>query len=154
MLQHYLLATQAPPHTAQRNYAHKLFAHLRNRAEAVFHPRAVTLQLVVALQAVKLAVEQHPFAVARHILVWEVHFDVALQRAIIHKSVSPGLASGSLLLVQVGKLIIFQLCDSLVEYLLVRFVTQVGNESALLSAEQVARPAYVEVLHGYVDARA
>ena len=56
--------------------------------------------------------------------------------------------------IEVGKLVGLQLVHSFGQYLLIGFVTQVGNEAALLCAEHITRAANVEVLHGDVDAAA
>ena len=80
--------------------------------------------------------------------------EVALHRAIVHEEL-PTERAGLLDFVGVkfGKLIVLQFRHGLGQHFLVRFVTQVGHKSALLRAEQVARPTDVEVLHGDVDAR-
>ena len=48
--------------------------------------------------------------------------------------------------------LIVQFCHGLGQYLLVGFVSEVGNESALFGSQQVTGTTDVEVLHGNVYA--
>jgi len=47
-----------------------------------------------------------------------------------------------------------ELADGLVEYLLVGFKTYIGHKPALLTTQQVARTANIEIAHGYLEAAA
>lgn len=79
----------------------------------------------------------------------EIHLQVALHGTVIHKVIArDGLALCDLLRIEVLKLIVFQFGHGLGEDLLIGLVAQVLHESALLCSQEVARPAYVEVLHG------
>ena len=51
-----------------------------------------------------------------------------------------------MLLEQILELIILEFTNSLLEYLLIGLVTQISNESALLSTQQVTGTAYVKIL--------
>ena len=52
---------------------------------------------------------------------------------------------------EIGKLLILQLPDRLLQHLLVGLVPEVGDEAGLLRAEEVSCAPYVEVLHRYLD---
>ena len=49
------------------------------------------------------------------------------------------------------RLFIPQLHHSLIQNLHIRLITQVGNESRLLGAQQITRTANIQVLHGDMD---
>ena len=53
--------------------------------------------------------------------------------------------------IEVGKFVGLKLTYGFGQYLLISFVAQIGNKTALLRAEHITRTADVEVLHGNVD---
>ena len=126
---------------------------MRYGTEAVDESLAVSVELVVVVDVVELAVEQHTLCAARHIGIGEVHLEVALHGAVLHEGIACEVVALRYLLgVHVGKLVVLQFGDRLVEYLLIRLVAKVLHKSALLGTEQIARTADVEVLHGEVEA--
>ena len=128
---------------------------MRHSAEAVDESLAVSVERSVVADVVEFAVEQHTLRASRHVSVGEVHLEVALHGTVLHEGVAREMvASSHLLGIHIGELVVLQFGDSLVENLLISLVAKILHESALLGAKQVARTAYVEVLHGEIEAAA
>ena len=53
--------------------------------------------------------------------------------------------------IEVSKLVFFQLCNSLLEYLLVSIKANIIDKATLFAAEQVPCPTYLQVLHSDMD---
>ena len=93
----------------------------------------------------------------RHVTGGEHEFEVG-----VHDAVGDKLGAVTVLVIVVAatggkcgrKLLGTQFGNGLFEHTLVGFITQIGDESALLGTQQVASAADVQVLHGNLDAGA
>ena len=155
-LEEYTFNAQPTPHAAQGDNLEQLLALMRQSAETVFQPLAVGFDVAVEFQIVQLAVEEHALAAAGDIGVRKEQLEVALKRTVRDKlfATEARLPCGSLRVafVEGSKLVVLQFRDGLSKNLLIGLVAQVGDETALLSPEQIARAADVKVLHGDVYA--
>ena len=127
---------------------------MRNLAEAVFKLAAELHHVGFALHVVELLIQAYSLTLLRHIGCRKQKLHVALYGAVGHILWLIGVALCHCIVEGVGELLGAQLKHCLLEYSLVGFIAQVGNEAALFGSEQVAGSAYVEVLHGYVYAAA
>ena len=141
--------------TAKGDNPQQVFCLLRQRAETVYHTLAEPLHILVALHPVQFAVEKHALAACRHIVLAEVHRQVAIELAIIyHLRTLHDVTLAHLFGIEFVELFVAQFGDSLRENLLIGLVAEVGDEAALFGTQQIAGAADVEVLHGNVDATA
>ncbi len=148
------LYTQAARGASQGHDADEFACHLGNLAKSVHHALLEGLDLVIGLHVVEFAVERDALillgniACGKHQFQVGVHYAVGdkLGRVLLFASLGGGVHGRKLLGAQFG--------DSLFQDALIGLVAQVGDEAALLGAQQVARTANVEVLHGDLDARA
>ena len=153
VLEQNALDAEAAGQPAQGDDAHKFLAFGRNRAEPVFQPVAKIGKFLVRVQIVQLAVEKHALAASGDVALREKQLQVAVHRALVHE-IRAAAFFRMVRRIQVGELVGFQLVHGLRENLLVSFVTHVGNEAALLRAQEVSGSADVEVLQGYVESAA
>ena len=107
-------------------------------------------------EAIEFAVEAHALRAAGHILFGEERLDVALHVGFRHKllATQPAFLVAVFVGKEVVELVFLEFCHRLVEYLLVGFIAEVGDEAALFRSQHIARTTDVEVLHGDVDAAA
>ena len=153
-LEEYLFCTEALAETTERHYTNQFLALLRNLSETVFHTQAECLHVFIALQTVQFAIEEHALATAGYIIVGKRHLQIALQRALVHKVLTAQVVPlPNFLGIEVAELIILQFLHGLGQDFLIGFISQIGDETALLGPQQVARPTDVQVLHGDVDTR-
>ena len=115
-------------------------------------------------QTVEFAVEEHPLAGTRHIGFGEIGTEVAFDVAFCHERRTVHLFDrqrtlrrtdfGGFLFGRCSKFrhLIVKFGHGLGQYLLVGFVSEVGNESALFGSKQVTGTTDVKVLHGNVYA--
>ena len=114
LLEDELLAAQAAAKTAQENDHEEFFAFGRHGTETVFHTMAVGFEVAVGSDAVELAVEEHPLAAARNVIVGEIHLEVALDGAVINEVFAGEVfALFELFLIEVLELIVLKLVDGL-----------------------------------------
>ncbi len=110
------------------------------------------LKVEFALYAVELLVEAYAFALLRHIFGRKQQLHVAFDHAGSATNSCPSLESSGVRVSENSSF--FKFKHGLLQYALVGFVTEVGNESRLFGSEKVSGTPYVEVLHGDVDAAA
>ena len=126
---------------------------MRHLAKTVVHVLPKLFKLFIVGYVLQLAIQHHAFAAPRHIAVGEVHLQIALYGTVFHKVVAGELYSAFRLpAIHVAELLVFQFRHSLVQYLLIRLISKVFHKSALFRSEKIAGTAYVEVLHGEVEA--
>ena len=170
LLEDDLLTAQRLSDATQGNNTHQLLATVGHRAKAVYQTSAVGCHLLVSLQAVELAIEQHALRIRGHILVREVELEVGLEGTVGNPPRCPSPREGRLITLYLstasawstlpplpsggagGRLFIPNLHHRLLQYLDVGLVAQVGYEAGLLGTQQVASTTDVEVLHGDMDA--
>ena len=85
LFEHHLLAAQTLTQPSQRYHTHQLLALMGHSTKTVYETSAIGCHLLVGLQTVELAIEQHALRVAGHILIGEIHLEVALQGAVSDK---------------------------------------------------------------------
>ena len=154
VLEHHSFGTEIFAQATQTHHADEFLSRLGDWTEAVLQATSESLDGVLRLQSVELAIEEHALGSARHIRLGQRHRHIALELTFVDESFARRhLARGHLLGIQFLELVVLQFLDGLGEYLLVGLIAQVGDETALLGTQQVARAAYVEVLHGDVNAR-
>ena len=76
------LATEPFSNATNRHDLQQFLALDGNRAEAVDEPLAIVGKRAIVLDGVEFAVENHPFLRARHVVVGEIHREVALESAV------------------------------------------------------------------------
>ena len=162
--QHNALHTTTAAETSEGSHTKEFFSLRDERTETVLQTLAESLDLGIVGQTVELAVEEHPFAGTRHIgfgeIGTEVAFDVALRhecRAIhfIGRCRAPCGTDFRLCLIGGGNEFwhfIMEFRHGFGQNLLIGFVAEVGNESALFGSQQVTGTTDIKVLHGNVYA--
>ena len=108
----------------------------RVRAEGVLDVLVELLQLRQRAAADQPAVDLHPLAVGLDVAAGDVGLDVQLQ---VDRP-------------EVLDRLVLEPADGLVEQLAVQLVADGGDVAALLGAEDVARPADLQVAHGDAEA--
>ena len=131
-------------------YPHERLGGAGRLAEAVVEPHLVALQFLLRRDGVELAIEHYPLALTGHPALGEVGGQVGLYGAVGAEGLLLAAVGG----VDIGELARAELAHGLVEHLLVGLVAEVGDKSALLRAEHIARAADVEVLQGDAHAAA
>ena len=150
LLKHYFLYAECPCYAAQRHHENQFHRLVRDFAETVLYALAERFHVFLPLHIVEFLIQQYAFAFLRNECGREQYFEVALDCAVRCIRLVILLLVGESL----GEFLRFQFQHGFFQNLLVGLVAEVGDESALLRAEQVARAAYVEVLHRYVDSAA
>ena len=147
------LTTKTLAETAQCNNVHEFFALTRHGTETVDEPLTISGKLGIIVDIVKFTIQKHTFAATRHIIVGKYISRSLSMAQSLHKFIACDLfATGYFIGIDVAELIILELRDGLIEYLLIGFVTQVFHESALFRTQQIARATDVEILHGQIEA--
>ena len=154
LLEHHLFDAEGACNASQANYSNQLEGFVRYAAETVFKALAEFHHVGFSFHVVKLLIEADAFAFLRDVIGRQHQLEVGVDNAVRHVC---GVVVGVRCLAvaeSVGKLFGGEFQHGFFEHFLIGFVAQVGNESALFGTEQVAGAAYVEVLHGNVNAAA
>ena len=148
--QHNALHTATAAETTEGCNTEEFLSFGDKRTETVLQTLAESLDLGIIGQTVEFAVEEHPLAGTRHIGFGEIGTEVAFDVAFRHECRTVhfigrcrALCRTDLGVSLIGRChefrhLIVQFCHGLGQYLLVGFVSEVGNESALFGSQQVA----------------
>ena len=127
LFQHNLLTTKLLTETTQRHDTHQFLPHLRHRTKAVNQSRTIRCQLLVRMQVIQFPIQQHPLTIRRHILVREIEGKVGVYDGVGNEML------GVLRVLGVFGELGSNLLYCLIQNLLVRLVTEVGDEARLFS---------------------
>ena len=107
----------------------------------------------ILLQPVELPVEQHSLAAARDVLLGEKQFQIALDLAIVYPLIFADLRSYFSIPIgkQLCEFVFLQFLNGFVENLLIGFVPQIGDKTALLRSQQIACAPNIQILHCQMD---
>ena len=147
---HDLFHTQMAGHAAKADDADKLLSLGRYLAETVFQASFESLDVALLLHLVEFAIERDALGIAGNIGRRETQLEVALDIGLADKLGAVALLVGKIG-IEVGELLALQFVHGFFQDFLVGFVSQVGDEAALLRSQHIARPTDIEVLHGDMD---
>ena len=154
--QHEAFGTATTTETAQGADAQEFFGFGGKRAETVEQAAAIGFEFVVALQTVEFAIEQHALGGTGHVGFGEIGVEVALDIALRGEISAEGFGrlAGEFFGEEIGEFVVFEFGNGFGENLLIGLISQIGDETTLLGAQEIAGAADVEILHGDVDAAA